>query len=51
MVLIIISYFIIVIITVNLEIGILQENGNKNLNFGKEVREINVFVTVMTVKM
>lgn len=51
MILIIISCFIIVLITVNLEKGILQENENKNLNFGKEVREVNVCLTVMTVKM
>lgn len=43
MVFVIISYFIIAIITVNLEISVLPENENKSLYLGREVREVNVY--------
>lgn len=46
----IISYFIIVIATVNLEISMLLENGNK-LNLEREVRDVDVYLTAIIVKV
>lgn len=43
--------FIFVIITVNLEISILRKSENKILNLRREVRDVNVYLTFIAVKM